>query len=234
MKKTIQMDNWQLVNTAMEHLRIVCLCGKPGIGKTFAGLNQTNNPTVVSVNLSEDTVVQELFGHYVPKGGEFVYADGPVVSAMRHGHTLVINELSRASAAVKDALLGALDSKESAKLTCSDGNTVSAHPNFRAIITSNESADELDPALRDRCETVINLTEPHPDLIKALNSALSGLGDAVMASYADPDRAISTRASFAFAKLLSASVPSEVSAKLAYADRATDILDTLKMRGVCQ
>ena len=229
-----KMDNWELVNTAMQHLRIVCLCGKPGIGKTFAGLNQGNNPTVVSVNLSEDTVVQELFGHYVPRGGEFVYADGPVVSAMRHGHTLVINELSRASAAVKDALLGALDSKDSAKITCSDGNTVSAHPSFRAIITSNESADELDAALHDRCETVINLTEPHPDLIRALNSQLAGLGDAVLASYADSDRAISTRASFAFAKLIHAGVPSDVSATLAYSERANDILDTFKMRGVCQ
>ncbi len=226
------MNHWGLVDTAMKHLRVICLCGKPGIGKTFAGLNQTGNPTVVSVNLSEDTVVQELFGHYVPKGGEFVYADGPVLSAMRHGHTLVINELSRASSAVKDALLGALDSKESAKLTCSNGDTVTAHAGFRVIITSNESAEELDPALRDRCETVINLVDPHPDLIVALNSVLAGLGDAVKASYADADRAISTRASFAFAKLIAAGVKSDVSATLAYGERATDILNTFKMRGV--
>ena len=229
--ETQTMDQWELVGTAMSHLRVICLCGKPGIGKTFAGLN-SNSTNVMSVNLSEDTVVQELFGHYVPKGQEFVYADGPVVSAMRTGCTLVINELSRASSAVKDALLGALDSKESAKLTLANGDTVSAHPSFRCIITSNESAEELDPALRDRCETVINLSVPHPKLIEALDSAWQGLGKAIAASYADPDRAISTRASFAYAKLRNASVSPEVSAKLAYGDRATDILNTFKMAGV--
>lgn len=231
MKTNTKVNMWGLVDTAIQHLRVICLCGKPGIGKTFAGLSSSNSK-VISVNLSEDTVVQELFGHYVPKGNEFVYADGPVVSAMRNGYTLVINELSRASGAVKDALLGALDSKESAKLTLSNGDNLVAHYDFRCIITSNESADELDAALRDRCETVINLSTPHPNLIVALNNSLSGLGDAVEASYADIDRAISTRASFAFAKLINASVDSAIAGQLAYGQRSQDVLNTFKMRGM--
>jgi MoxR-like ATPase len=225
-----KIDQWKLVDTAIAHLRVICVCGKPGIGKTYTAQGGDNPTDVISMNLSEDTVVQELFGHYVPQGNQFVYRDGPVIVALREGKTLVINELGRASGAVKDALLGALDSLKSARITLASGETVSAHPDFRCIITSNDSADELDPALRDRCETVINLTEPHPELVKALNRELDGLGDAVRESYADPDRAISTRASFAFCKMLKADVPFETAALLAYGNRASDFLNTLKLR----
>jgi MoxR-like ATPase len=229
---TTNLNAWTLLDTAIKHLRVVCVCGKPGIGKTFTAQGGNNPTDAISLNLSEDTVVQELFGHYVPKGNEFVYHDGPVVTAFREGKTLVINELSRASGAVKDALLAILDSKESARITLADGETVHANKNFRAVITSNDSADDLDPALRDRCECVINLIDPHPGLIEALNSAWAGLGDAVKDSWKDQTRAISTRASFAYAKLRNAGVPQDTAAILAYSERAKDITDTLKLRGV--
>lgn len=227
-----QMNAWTLLDTAMRHLRVVCVCGKPGIGKTFTAQGGSHPTNTVSLNLSEDTVVQELFGHYIPEGNAFVYHDGPVVTAFREGKTLVINELSRASGAVKDALLSILDSKDSARITLADGETVTASKNFRAVITSNDSADELDPALRDRCETVINLTDPHPGLISALNTAWAGLGDAVKDSWKDTSRAISTRASFAYAKLRNAGVAQDTAAILAYSERAKDITDTFKLRGV--
>ncbi len=225
-----ETDMWKMVETAIEHLRVVCVCGKPGIGKTYAAQNGQNPEGVVSVNLSEDTVVQELFGHYVPEGNRFVYHDGPVIDAMRNGKVMVVNELGRASRAVQDALLGALDSIASARVTLPSGETVTAHNGFRAIITSNDTVENLDQALRDRCESVINLTEPHPDLVKALNEAMPSLGDAVRESYSDPDRAISTRASFAFAKLVNAGVPEKVAGTLAYGPRADDILNTLRLR----
>jgi MoxR-like ATPase len=226
------LDQWAMVATAIRHARVVLLCGAPGVGKTFAALNAPGAANgIVALNLSEDTVVQELFGHYVPQGGQFVYRDGPVIVALREGRTLVINELSRASGAVKDALLGALDSMQSAKITLPSGETVTAHDSFRAIITSNESSAELDAALRDRCETVVNLTEPHPELIAALNRAMPQLGDAVRDSYADPDRAISSRAAFAFARLQASGVDVDVAAYLTFAERASDILNTLKLRG---
>jgi MoxR-like ATPase len=229
---TTNLNAWSLLDTAIQHLRVVCVCGKPGIGKTFTAQGGENPSNTVSLNLSEDTVVQELFGHYIPEGNAFVYHDGPVVTAFREGKTLVINELSRASGAVKDALLAVLDSKDSARITLADGETVTANRNFRAVITSNDTADELDPALRDRCECVINLVDPHPGLISALNSAWAGLGDAVKDSWKDSSRAISTRASFAYAKLRNAGVDMETASVLAYAERAKDITDTLKLRGV--
>jgi MoxR-like ATPase len=221
---------WALLDTALQHLRVIAVCGLPGVGKTFTA--QGDNSSAVSLNLSEDTCVQELFGHYVPEGNQFVYHDGPVVTAFREGKVLVVNELGRASGAVKDALLGILDSKHSARITLADGETVTAHKNFRCVLTSNDSADDLDPALRDRCEAVISVDAPHPGLISALNKEWAKLGDVVGDSYKDADRRISTRASFAYAKMRNAGVDRKIAGTLAYGNRSEDILNTFSMRGV--
>lgn len=222
---------WKLVETALQHLRVVMVCGLPGVGKTFTA--QEADANCITVNMSEDTMVQELFCTWkVTKDGMELH-DGPVMIAFREGRLLVINELSRASGAVKDALLGALDSRDSATVTLPDGETVRVNKGFRCVITSNESADELDPALRDRCEAVIDVSEPHPALIAALNQAWANLGDVVNDSYSDPDRRISTRASFAYAKLRTAGVDKKMAITLAYgAKRAKDIETVFSLREV--
>jgi len=74
------------------------------------------------VTLDEDRMVQELLGHYIPKGGEFVWHDGPVSLAVRKGG-LIINELPRASGAVKDMLLSVLDNPGSFSISLPTART---------------------------------------------------------------------------------------------------------------
>src|SRR5258708_918568 len=75
--------------------------GPPGVGKTLGACRLRNHGETLSITLSEDIVSQELMGHYIPRGNEFVWHDGPVTTAVREGYNVVVNELGRASAAVK-------------------------------------------------------------------------------------------------------------------------------------
>lgn len=230
---------WEMFSLALKYLDRIYLWGPPGLGKTYASIhsrrqsNDDRHPAVVNSTLSDDVVLQELMGHYMPKGGEFIWHDGPVSEAMRNGSLLVLNELARASSAVKDAMLGVLDTNGSCQIPLPSGEILMPAKGFQIVATANTDTDDLDPALADRFEAIVHVTIPHPGLIADLNKKMAGLGDAVDRSYADsPARAISARGAFTFAKLKAGGVDLKQAAQLAFRDRAADILATLKLAGV--
>jgi nitric oxide reductase NorQ protein len=224
-------ENWQLFETAVKHLNRVFLVGPPGVGKTFAAQHavRENNQKVISITLSEDVVLQELLGHFIPRGGEFVWHDGPLTTAIREGSLVVVNELGRASSSVKDAMLGVLDAPDVCQIVLPTGEVVRPVATFTIIATSNSGVDELDPALADRFECVIVVSVPHPALIQHMNSLVSGLGELVSRSYAEPAKAISPRAALTYAKLVDAKVPQDRAAAVAFGAKGRDILANLKL-----
>lgn len=204
--------------------------GPPAIGKSYAVLSFGKDP--IQVTLNEDLCVPDLCGHWVPSGFKFKWHDGPVCQAMRSEAPLILNEVSRASGAVQDFLLGALDRPEVCRLALPSGETLTPAPWFVTLATSNSGPEGLDPALRSRFEVILHVTGPAPGLVRKLNLELGGLGDALADSYKDPDRALDARKLQAFHTFRLAGLRSEQSAVLAFGDAAPDVLSALRARGV--
>lgn len=227
--------SWEKFDIVIQHMRRVYIWGQPGIGKSYvaqAAARSISNQEPFQVTLNEDQVAQELLGHYVPEGDKFVWHDGPVASAMRHGVPLIINEIARASGAVQDMLLSVLDDPSVASIALPNRERLKPKEGFRVFATANTSPDELDEALRDRFDAVIKVNEPHPNLTKTLNTKLSQLGDFISDSYKDPKRAISPRKAFAFLQLFEGTTNSDISAEIVFGKGGGDFLSAARSRGI--
>jgi MoxR-like ATPase len=226
---------WELAEKALEAgATRLLLWGPPGVGKSRWALDvlaRGRQAAPVRVYLNQDVVVQELLGHWVPRGQEFHWHYGPVARAWLCGAGLVIDEVGRASGAVLDLLLAVLDDTETARIMLPSGEEIRPVPEFAAIATSNTPPDSLDPALLDRFDAVIHVPVPHPDLVRRLNEELEGLGEVVRDSYFDEERAISPRRALIFARFMRAGLNAESAARLAFGPRAKDVLAALKLGG---
>lgn len=186
-------------------IRVVYLWGPPGAGKTYLAIESLKELGLDNwiITLDEDRMVQELLGHYIPKGGEFVWHDGPVALAARSGG-LIINELPRASGAVKDMLLSVLDNPASFSISLPTGENLKAHSKFCVVLTGNDSPVKagLDPALVDRLSSVVELKYPTKGVVSYLNKRRATLGDAIYNSYTESNKSISPRKAIVMADLM--------------------------------
>ena len=233
----MQNGGWDKFRIAVEaNLRRVFLWGPPGLGKSHMSneicLTSNTETKPFQITLNEDLTVQEILGHFIPEGDKFVWHDGPVSAAMRHGIPLIINEAGRASGAVQDMLLGVLDDPSIAAVTLPNGDRLVPKDGFRVFATSNSGPGELDEALRDRFDAKINVTQPHPNLVAALNKRKKDLGNYILDSYKDPDRALSPRRALTFLALLDKNVKVEEAAQIAFDERHIDVLMSMRARSI--
>ena len=93
----------------------VLLEGSPGVGKTslVAALAAAAGHTLVRINLSEQSDMMDLLGADLPAAGggaaEFSWADGPLLTALRTGAGVLLDELNLAPQAVLEGLNALLD-----------------------------------------------------------------------------------------------------------------------------
>jgi MoxR-like ATPase len=173
-KRGAKLD-WSLVERVLASLHVdhVLLWGPPGIGKSYAAYTKGRvERGVYSLVLTPETPASELRGFYQPRGGELVWCDGPAVRAMREGARLVIEELHEASEDTRALLHALLDDRETARLTLPTSETVVPAPGFQVVATANLGPEALTPALRDRFDALLHLTEPHPEGIEQLDERL--------------------------------------------------------------
>ncbi len=224
---------WQTVESVLEIARELLLHGPPGTGKSHAGNSQAglNGRKLFSITLTWDMPAAELRGHLWPvsgeKGTEFVWKDGPAISAWRCGGRLVINELQKAGPDMVAFLLGCLDNPETARMTLPTGETVRPHPQFQVVGTMNGSPDELDSALRDRFPACIEITAPHPAGIARLPYDLQAAARGSVCA-AEEDRRLSLRSWLAFADYRE-KLGEETAAFVVFGARAQDIINSLKI-----
>src|SRR5205823_267894 len=131
----------------------VLLWGPAGAGKTTIADTALREfcGQVFHQTLTEETSPAEGIGHYIVKGGDFVWHDGPMISAWRApGFGLVLNELDKASGPMHTALHAICDDRRIAQTTLPSGETVRPAERFRVIATMNGSPDQLPEPLRDR------------------------------------------------------------------------------------
>jgi MoxR-like ATPase len=171
MKKDDVRKQWERCRRALESLlvRTAYIWGPPGIGKTFAAFHFGRvERGYYSVTLTDETPAAELRGHWVFKGGDAIWFDGPFIRAMREGKRLVINEICNANADVLALLFPILESPETAQLTLPTGETVRPAPGFHVVVTDNNPPDQLPEPLQDRFVVLLHVTEPHPDALAGL------------------------------------------------------------------
>jgi MoxR-like ATPase len=166
-----------LVNTITTRQRIdmairsglhVLLYGPPGFGKSFVARQSIVERLGVepaAIVLPEDCAVAELRGHYIPRGSEWIWKDGPVTRALRDGSPVILDEISHASAEAVTFLHQCLDRTPRIELpTC---EAVTKLP-FVAIATTNDDPGRLRPALLDRFGVVIHVDKPSDEAYDAL------------------------------------------------------------------
>ena len=221
---------WHLARVALDSSSRVFFWGPPGVGKSYLTLNAGR--ACFQVTLCDDQTVQELIGHYLPRGQEFRWHDGPVALAMRQGARLVLNEIGRASGAVQDFLLAVLDGQGVNTVALPTGEQLQASAGFTVVATSNSPPETLDPALRSRFDAEVHLPSPNPMLIATLNQEFRGLGEALADSFKDPSRALDPRKLLAVVRLIKSGVASRQAAALCFGDRAPDLMAALRARGI--
>jgi MoxR-like ATPase len=185
---------WALIERVLASASVAraYLYGPPGVGKTWAAVHaRAEGARAYVITLTQEMPSSELRGTWVPRGGELAWLDGPLVRAMREGALVVLNELLHGSEDALSFLHPVLEMPETARITLPTGETLSPAPGFRVIVTENHPPSELPPALRDRFDVVLEISEPHPKALEALSPELRALARRSFAL--EDDRRVSIR-----------------------------------------
>lgn len=181
-------------------VRTAYLWGRPGMGKTYAAYHVGVRGPLYALTLTEETPSSELRGHYLPRGREMPWHDGPATRAMREGARLVVNELTHGSPDVMTLLHPLLENPDTACLTLPTGETVRPAAGYQLIATDNLPPEDLPEALRDRFDTILEVREPHPAAVAKLDERLRG--PALRSFTLESDRRISLRGWFSVQRLM--------------------------------
>ena len=127
-----------IVEDIVENKRVM-LIGHTGAGKTslIEQVAARAGHGVVRSNMNGQTTVGDFVGFWTVKGGETLWVDGVLPTAMREGLWLIVDEIDFAEPSILAALTAVLE--PSGRLTLKEkGNEVVApHPAFRLFGTAN-------------------------------------------------------------------------------------------------
>ncbi|WP_258348992.1 AAA family ATPase [Saccharopolyspora gregorii] len=129
--------------TALRKLREaevpVLLYGPPGTGKT--AIAEAAFPDVVTVAGDGDTAVADLVGEYTQTpDGRYLFVHGPLVTAMREGRPLFIDDASLIPPTVLAVVYPAMDGRREVVIKANGGEKVTAAPGFYVIAGHNPGA----------------------------------------------------------------------------------------------
>jgi MoxR-like ATPase len=224
---------WPLIERALAcaGLGRIYLFGPPGVGKTYAAyMHGRIGRGVFACTLTQETPAAELRGTYLPQGDAIVWHDGPVIRAMKTGARLVLNELTHGSDDALAFLYPVLEHPETARLTLPTGETVLPAAGFHVVATDNQPPDSLPPALQDRFDAQLEVSEPHPS---ALAQLAEPLRDAARRSFGlGEERRVSVRSWLTLDRVRRELGLRDACLVVFGAERGTLLFDALSLAGV--
>jgi MoxR-like ATPase len=225
---------WELIERVLASLVLgrIYLWGRPGIGKTWAAYHKGRiERGVYAMTLTPEMPASELRGNWMPKGGDLMWQDGPVVRAMREGARLVVNEPSHAGDDVIAFLYPILEMPETARITLPTSETVRPAPGFHVVLTDNCPPDDLPPALRDRFDAILEVNEPHPEALAVLSEPLR---EVARRSFAlEDERRVSLRGWIVLDKLRLELGLADACLVQFGAERGSQVFDAIRLAGGC-
>ena len=140
----------------LQKMKYPCLLvGHAGVGKNqlINEVAHKNQQTVIKINCSGDMRTSSLLGRVTPsETGKFVWDDGLIITAIREGHWLILDEINSLDADILFALHGLID--DGFITLANNSEVVMAHENFRLFATMNPisyfGVKTLNQALADR------------------------------------------------------------------------------------
>jgi hypothetical protein len=108
------------------------LYGPPGTGKT--SLVEAAFPDVITVAGDGDTTVADFTGEYIQRpDGTFDWADGPLITAMREGRVLFIDDTTLISPQVLAVVYPAMDGRREVTVKAHKADRITAASGFYVI-----------------------------------------------------------------------------------------------------
>ncbi|KAJ9076840.1 AAA ATPase midasin [Entomophthora muscae] len=135
---SVQANIDNLARVVMSSKYPVLIQGPTSSGKTsmVEYLANCTGHRFVRINNHEHTDLQEYVGSYVSKDGRLQFQEGALVTALRHGHWIVLDELNLAPSDVLEALNRLLDDNREL-LISETQEVVKPHKNFMLFATQN-------------------------------------------------------------------------------------------------
>lgn len=157
----------ELLNVAVEDDLPTLLVGETGTGKTslIRELADKFGQTYTRFSITGETTVDDFVGKYILKDGETKWQDGILLTAIKKGHFLVVDEINAALPEILFVLHSLLDDDKYVIVPQKDNSTVKPHKKFRFFATMNPvdeyaGTKELNKAFHSRFAMVISVQYP--------------------------------------------------------------------------
>jgi cobaltochelatase CobS len=218
-----------IVEDIVENRRVM-LIGHTGAGKTslIEQVAARSHHGVLRSNMNGQTTVGDFVGFWTVKGGETIWVDGVLPTAMREGLWLIVDEIDFAEPSILAALTAVLEPHGRLVLKEKGNEIVAPHPAFRLFATANavgamsqfrhlyQGANLMNEAFLDRwrvymldyltpaeeADVLIRTLTPH--MTRALATTLAAIAADCRAAFAREDlsSAFSTRRLLDWAELM--------------------------------
>ncbi len=127
-----------IVRDIVENRRVM-LIGHTGTGKTslIEQVAARSRHGVLRVNMNGQTTIGDFVGFWTVKGGETLWVDGVLPTAMRAGWWLIVDEIDFAEPSILAVLTAVLEPRGRLLLKEKGNEIVAPHADFRLFATAN-------------------------------------------------------------------------------------------------